>query len=181
MNQDTILKFPANEEVDVRLKKTEPFWTGVDKYEKKRYGYELHGDINGKEKFYCSETCHELIQASGVGELELFRMMLKNENNKSIWLLSRDGKEWLNKFQFQENNENNIRNNDNESNKLPESIPSAIADNRSDISVEIQDLKNEVNTMIAGIEAFKVRIDILEKRTAAQEKPKPLSESEIPF
>tara|TARA_Y100000593_G_scaffold92335_1_gene183596 strand:- start:10406 stop:10942 length:537 start_codon:yes stop_codon:yes gene_type:complete len=178
MSEDKILKFPANQEVEVRLKSTKPFWTGTDKYEKKRYGYELHNEISGKEKFYCSETCHELIQASGVQKLDLFKMMLKNENNKSIWLLSRDGKEWLNKFQFQDNNENNIRNNDNESNNLPESIPAASSNDRSDISSEIQNLKNE---MIAALESFKVRIDILEKRVAAQEKPEPLSESEIPF
>ena len=162
MSEDTVLKFPANEEVDVRLKSTKPFWQGVDSYQKERFGYELHGDINGKEKFYCSLTCHELIQASGVKELDLFRLMLKNENNKSIWLLSKDGKEWKNKYQFgNENIENNIRSNDNGNVNINDAQPSGI-----NLADEVQKIK--------------VRLDALEKQVQSLDS-KSLKESEIPF
>lgn len=164
MSEDKVLKFPANQQVEVRLKSTTPFWKGVDSYQKQRYGYELHGDIAGKEKFYCSETCHELIQASGVKELDLFKMMLKNEDNKSIWLLSKDGNVWKNKYEFgNENIENNIRNNDNDTVNID--TPSSSGINLAD---EVQKIKT--------------RLDILEKRvSASQSKPEPLAESEIPF
>ena len=99
MSDDKILKFPENQEVEVRLKSTEPFWKGVDKYQKERYGYEID-DITGKEKFYCSQTLHELIQVSKVQKLAAFKLMLKNENEKSIWLLSLDGKEWKNRLLY---------------------------------------------------------------------------------
>ena len=171
MNDDKILKFPANQEVEVRLKSREPFWKGIDSYQKERYGYELHNDISGNEKFYCSQTCHELIHASGVKELDLFKMMLKNENNKSIWLLSKDGKEWKNKYQFSnETIENNNEDNSNES----VNINTPTNTDRPNLADEIQEFKKE----------FQTRIEILEKKVQAEkpnDRPEPLSESEIPF
>ena len=170
MSDDKILKFPANQEVEVRLKDTKPFWEGVDKYQNERFGYEID-DITGKEKFYCSKTCHELIQVSGVQKMVAFKMMLKNENNKSVWLLSTDGKEWKNKFQFgNENIENNIRNNANESDNIDTPTPSPGVN----LSDEIQKIKQE----------FMTRIDILEKKVQASQsnnRPEPVSESDIPF
>ena len=170
MNDDKILKFPANQEVEVRLKSTEPFWTGVDNYQKERFGYEID-DITGKEKFYCSKTLHELIQVSKVQKMVAFKLMLKNENNKSIWLLSIDGKEWKNKYQFGvEGVENNNRNNDNES----INISASDATVRPNLVDEIRKLKEEVKT----------RIEILEKKVRAEQsndRPEPKKESEIPF
>lgn len=168
MNDDKILKFPENQEVEVRLKSTEPFWTGVDNYQKERFGYEID-DITGKEKFYCSKTLHELIQVSKVQKLRAFKLMLKNENNKSCWLLSLDGKVWLNKFQFgNENIENNIRNDANESDNIDTPAPTV----RTNLADEIQKIKQE----------FMTRIDVLEKKVSAGEsKPEPVKESETPF
>ena len=112
MSAEKILKFPANQEVEVRLKKTEPFWTGIDSYQKERFGYEID-DIRGFEKFYCSKTLHELIQISGVQPMVAFKLMLKNENNKSVWLISLDGKDWKSKYQLHD--EKNIEEKPNES------------------------------------------------------------------
>jgi hypothetical protein len=193
MSDDKILKIPMNQEVEIRLKKTEPFWTGTDSYEKKRYGYEID-DITGKEKFYCSETLHELIQVSKVGAMVAFKLMLKNENNKSVWLISLDGKDWKSKFQLMEDDttrvqegiksdsvpdwgtinkkyhkeENNAGNNSNES----VNIDTPNSNDRPDFAVEIQKMKDEFNTRIA----------VLEKRiTANQARPEPVKESDIPF
>ena len=167
MSDDKILKIPMNQEVEIRLKKTEPFWTGTDSYEKKRYGYEID-DITGKEKFYCSETLHELIQVSKVGAMVAFKLMLKNENNKSVWLISLDGKDWKSKFQLMEGSENNASNNSNES----VNIDTPNVDDRPNFAMEIQKVKDEFNTRIA----------VLEKKISAdQARPEPLKESDIPF
>ena len=177
MSDDKILKFPENQEVEVRLKSTEPFWKGVDKYQKERYGYEID-DITGKEKFYCSQTLHELIQVSKVQKLAAFKLMLKNENNKSVWLLSLDGKEWKNKYQFgNENIENNIRNDANES----VNIDTPISTGGTNLSDEIQKLKNEMIPALESLKNLLLRTDVLEKRIAAKEGPKPVSERDIQF
>ena len=180
MTDDTILKFPVNEAVDVRLKSTTPFWSGIDKYKNERFGYELHGDISGKEKIYISKTCHELIQISGVKSMDLFKLMLKNENNKSIWLLSRDGKEWKNKFQYHDD-KNNTRSNDNEISNLHKSLSNNDGVDGSNINDEIQGLQVKVKeTMIS----FAKRLDILEQivlKTNQESIPETTEESDIPF
>ena len=167
MSDDKILKIPANQETELRLKKTEPFWTGTDSYDNKRYGYEID-DITGKEKFYCSETLHELIQVSKVGAMVAFKLMLKNENYKSVWLISLDGKDWKSKFQLMEGSENSARNNSSED----INIDTPNSNDRPDFAMEIQKMKDEFNTRIA----------VLEKRIAAsQARPEPVKESDIPF
>ena len=180
MSEDNILKFPANQAVEVRLKKTEPFWTGVDKFQKNRYGYELHNDITGKEKMYISETCHELIQVSGVKELDLFQLMLKNENNKSIWLLSRDGKEWKNKYQFHDEKLHNKPQSEvtnDASNTVHNPVPSNTVPSGDNVGVQVQAL----SAITTEIEKLSVRVGVLEEKLGNQSKPEPVTERDIPF
>ena len=191
MSEDNILKFPENQEVEVRLKSTEPFWTGMDNYQKERFGYEID-DITGKEKFYCSKTLHELIQVSKVQKLVAFKLMLKNENNKSIWLINIDGKQWKNKYQFvDESIENNNRKDESKGGNIDtpdwgtinakyikdEEKPNESDNDNTPVETirpglfeEIQKIKREFHT----------RIDVLEKKVQAKES-NTIKEADIPF
>lgn len=157
-----------NKEYELRLEKSEPFWSGMTKgqYPKMKYGYGLKDPI-GKEKMFVSETVHELIQISGVGSLELFKIMLKSNADKTVWLLSRDGKDWKSKYQYHD-----------ESVNKQEGTPNESVDNNTSVSSSGNDLASEIQKFK---KEFLQRVDILEKRVQVQDRPQPVSEEDIPF
>ena len=167
-----------NKEYELRLEKSEPFWSGMTKgkYPKMKYGYGLKDPI-GKEKMFVSETVHELIQISGVGDLELFKIQLKSNADKTVWLLSRDGKDWKSKYQYHDEKVSG-------GSPKVEEKPNDIVDN-SNASAGGDDIPNEIQKIKKEIESLATRIDILSRRVGSVAtrvvKPSPVSEEDIPF
>ena len=157
-----------NVEYEIKLQKSDPFWSGETKgkYPKMKFGYGLTDPI-GKEKMFVSETVHELLQISGVKAGELFKLMLKSNADKTMWMLKKEGSEWKSKYQYHDESLNKSEENTNES----VNIDAPVTSSGNDLVAEIQKVKKE----------FLTRIEILEKRADGWDRPQPVSAEDIPF